>query len=101
MSETEFLSGGRQTIVSRVSVVMCGFIIEISSVKVKREERNKERTKLFETERTQTGSVPWTAHWSNHVSQCITGLGHDSHQLEQNNLVFVCALTSSEKSAGD
>lgn len=62
MSETEFLSGGRQTIVSRGSMVTFGFVIEITSVKVKREERNRERTKLFEIERMWTGSILWTAH---------------------------------------
>ena len=52
MSETEFLSGSRQTIVSESRMVMFGFVIDITSVKVKREERNRERTKLFEIERT-------------------------------------------------
>lgn len=52
MSETEFLSGGKQTIVSRGRMVMFGFVIEIISVKVKQEKRNKERIKLFEIKRT-------------------------------------------------
>lgn len=52
MSETEFLSGGRQTVVSRGQIVMFHFVIEVISVKVKREERNREWTKLFEIEKT-------------------------------------------------
>lgn len=59
MSETEFLSGGRQTMVSRGRIVRFDFVIEVISVKVKvismkvkREERNRERTKLFEIKRT-------------------------------------------------
>lgn len=38
-------------IVSRGRMVMLGFVIESISVKVKREERNRERTKLFEMTR--------------------------------------------------
>lgn len=46
MSETVFLSGGRQTAVSRDRMVVFDFVIQIISVKVKREERNRERTKV-------------------------------------------------------
>lgn len=51
MSETEFLSGSRQTISSRGRMVMFGFVIEVTSVKVKREERSRERIHLFEIKR--------------------------------------------------
>lgn len=79
LSETEFLSGGKQAIVSRGRMVMFGFVIEIISVKVKKEKRNKERIKLFEIKRTWTGSILWTAHLSNPFSLCITGASHGSH----------------------
>lgn len=79
MLETEFLSGGRQTAVNRDRMVMFGFVIEIISVKVKREERKRERTKVFETERSQAASILWTPQWSNCFFLCITGVGHGSH----------------------
>lgn len=88
----------RQTIVITGSMVMFGFVIEITSVKVKREERNRERTKLFEI-----GAMNRICPLDSSLgcfSLFITGVGRGSHWLEQNNLVFICALTSSEKSVG-
>lgn len=57
------ISGVRQMIVSQDSRVLFGFVTEITNVKVKREKRNRERTKLVEEKRTRTQSFfPWTAH---------------------------------------
>lgn len=56
------VSSVRQTILSQGSRVPFGFVIEIANVKVKREKRNRERTKLVEEKRAQTQSFPWTAH---------------------------------------